>query len=167
MSTNPTLMHIRPALDPEMEIAMAVAERAFFPMKEYIVECEWYNLISRTRKNMSNTIENTVLVALCEDTLVGTVVYNGPPGPRNTFPEGWSYMRGLAVEPGWNRQGVGRALVLECVNLARRHAARHIGLYTADDNVGARNLYMNLGFDVHGDPMIKYGLPYKTYCLTL
>ena len=59
--------------------------------------------------------------------------------------KGW-FISNLAVHPDHRRQGIGRRLVSEGVESARREGARRISLEVRADNVPARKLYEDLGF---------------------
>jgi GNAT superfamily N-acetyltransferase len=55
---------------------------------------------------------------------------------------------GLAVSPAWRRRGVGRALLRELVEIARRTGIRRLSLAVESGN-RARELYLSEGFVVH------------------
>ncbi|MBV1831105.1 ribosomal protein S18-alanine N-acetyltransferase [Komagataeibacter sp. AV436] len=56
----------------------------------------------------------------------------------------------FAVDPAWQGQGIGRALLARCVNEAARAGAASLFLEVADDNVAALGLYHAAGFAVVG-----------------
>lgn len=56
------------------------------------------------------------------------------------------YIAELYVRPARRRQGLGRALMVEALALARAKGADYIDLGTSEDDVGARALYESLGF---------------------
>jgi ribosomal protein S18 acetylase RimI-like enzyme len=56
------------------------------------------------------------------------------------------YVQRLAVDPGAQRQGLGRALLLDGLHWARRRGARHAMVNTNRDNAAARALYAENGF---------------------
>lgn len=53
----------------------------------------------------------------------------------------------LFVAPAGRRQGIGKALVLEAINLVRERGDYGLILETAPDNVPAQKLYLSLGFE--------------------
>lgn len=59
-------------------------------------------------------------------------------------------INGLAVDPGHQRRGVGRALVEACVAGARRQGARKLTLRVLGFNHRARRLYESCGFHIEG-----------------
>lgn len=59
-------------------------------------------------------------------------------------------IRGLAVDPAFQRQGFGRELVEAAVELAREQGARKLTLRVLSTNEAARRLYAACGFHVEG-----------------
>lgn len=87
---------------------------------------------------------------------------------RPSDPFLWPEMRLLAVAPAARGQGVGAALVRECIRRARRSGAEALTLHTSDVMQTAMRLYERIGFvrdlalDIHPAPdlLIKgYRLP--------
>jgi ribosomal protein S18 acetylase RimI-like enzyme len=56
------------------------------------------------------------------------------------------YLAELYVRPARRRDGLGRALVLEAMSVARAKGAERIDLASAEDDTAARALYESLGF---------------------
>lgn len=66
---------------------------------------------------------------------------------RSIWTEGLEcYLAELYVVPQRRRQGLGRALMLTAMNLARRRGAECMDLNTGEQDVAARALYESLGF---------------------
>ncbi|MEP7035051.1 MAG: GNAT family N-acetyltransferase [Dermatophilaceae bacterium] len=59
-------------------------------------------------------------------------------------------LNGLAVDPRWQGQGVGRRLVEATVQEARERGARKLSLRVLGTNASARRLYEACGFMVEG-----------------
>jgi ribosomal protein S18 acetylase RimI-like enzyme len=53
---------------------------------------------------------------------------------------------GLAVDPAWQRRGIGRAVLEQVCEQLRREGARRVGLEVAVDNERALRLYTSVGF---------------------
>jgi ribosomal protein S18 acetylase RimI-like enzyme len=90
-----------------------------------------------------------VLVAVGpEGELLGGVTYvRGPDDPYSeNLAEGQAGMRMLAVDPGSQSRGVGRALTLACLERARLDGRRGFALHTGDWMPAAKHLYESLGF---------------------
>ena len=56
----------------------------------------------------------------------------------------------IAVDPAWQRHGIGRRLLLNLVRAARARAARHLTLEVRVSNQPAQRLYHEFGFDTEG-----------------
>lgn len=59
-------------------------------------------------------------------------------------------IHGLAVDPAHRRRGIGRRLIHAARNEATARGARRLTLRVLAPNIGARNLYADLGFAVEG-----------------
>jgi GNAT superfamily N-acetyltransferase len=85
-----------------------------------------------------------------------TVVLLGGTGPHGLAvlrfrPSIWSdalecYLAELYVVPDHRGRGLGRALMEESMDVARREGANYMDLGTSEDDVAARALYERLGF---------------------
>lgn len=66
------------------------------------------------------------------------------------------YVAELYVVPARRGEGLGRALMEEAIELARRRGADTIDLGTSDDDVAARALYERLGFSNRDGGAVNY-----------
>lgn len=89
-----------------------------------------------------------VLVAEVDRAVVGYVHL----GQSIPIPSHWHVLdvKGLAVDPAWRRRGVGRRLLQEAAEVARRRGARKLSLRVLEPNAAARGLYHACGFVVEG-----------------
>ena len=78
------------------------------------------------------------LVAEIGGQIIGTITY-GVQSDR-------SHLRGLAVDAGWRRTGVARALIDYVGNLARTEGLRALSLFTIKQT-GNVPIFERLGFD--------------------
>lgn len=114
------------------------------------------------------------LVAEEDGTIVGTVLLY-PVGIVIASPEGapaappWPEVRLLAVAPTARGQGIGAALMHECIRRARRSGAMGLALHTADVMEAAIRLYERLGFEraAELDFQLAPGATIKGYRLRL
>jgi ribosomal protein S18 acetylase RimI-like enzyme len=97
---------------------------------------------------------------------VGAIVHVGPGRPRSAiFPDDWSVIRMLVVDPAARGGGIGRALVAAALEQSRRVEAPAVGLHTSPIMATALRLYESIGFvREHDLPSIR-GVPYARYVL--
>jgi ribosomal protein S18 acetylase RimI-like enzyme len=89
------------------------------------------------------------IVAEQNGALLGSVMLYSP--AANAYGDavaaaGWPELRLLAVAPAAREQGVGTALVEECMQRARRAGAGALGLHTSESLQAAIRMYERLGF---------------------
>jgi GNAT superfamily N-acetyltransferase len=89
------------------------------------------------------------IVAERDGRLLGSVMLFPPASDAyrgKTGPARWPELRLLAVAPGARGQGIGEALVEECVRRARRMGASELGLHTSRSMAAAMRMYHRMGF---------------------
>jgi ribosomal protein S18 acetylase RimI-like enzyme len=94
----------------------------------------------------------TVLLAKSEGTIVGTtslVVFRIPTGVR-------AWIEDVIVDAAAGGQGIGKALVREAVDRARKAGARSVDLTTRPSRVAAGNLYEKVGFAQRDTRVFRY-----------
>lgn len=101
----------------------------------------------------SRAARAALLVAEDEGRVGGAVTLYGPQAP-SPAPDGWSYMRLLAVAPPLRGRGAGRALVEEAIARSRRQGAAGMAIHTTPWMEAALGLYRSLGFD--RDPSLDF-----------
>lgn len=89
-----------------------------------------------------------LIVAELNGRLAGSVtLYLGDSGSSpEGWPPGWAGIRLLAVHPAFRGQGIGRALMEECIRRCREHSISTIGLHTTEMMAVARRMYEKMGF---------------------
>ncbi|MGH2776280.1 MAG: GNAT family N-acetyltransferase [Actinomycetota bacterium] len=105
--------------------------------------------IEIVRKDLEERLDRSVLVgAWIEGRLAGIVNYvDGPRDPYAEFSgEDEAGVRGLAVGIDWQRRGVGRSLVVYCIERASAEAKSRLVLHTTPWMHTAQRLYPRLGF---------------------
>ena len=89
------------------------------------------------------------IVAELDGALLGSVMLYPP--ATNAYDaagagESWPELRLLAVAAAARGQGVGKALVQECIRRARRAGASALGLHTSESLQAAIRMYERMGF---------------------
>jgi ribosomal protein S18 acetylase RimI-like enzyme len=75
----------------------------------------------------------------------GAITYY-PPGGLESMPDGWAYIRLLAVSPAARGRGIGRALVEAAIDRGRADGAQAVAIHTTKWMTSARALYRARGF---------------------
>jgi GNAT superfamily N-acetyltransferase len=108
-----------------------------------------------------------LIVAERDGIVVGAVAHIGPGAPRSPiYPDDWSVIRMLVVDPGERSTGIGRRLVAACLQRARAGGAPVIGLHTSPIMGHALALYTRIGFAFDCDLAPIRGVPYARYVLS-
>jgi ribosomal protein S18 acetylase RimI-like enzyme len=155
---------IRDYTPPDADGVNAVARAAFGQYQgEY---GDWPTFIAGIGRMAELAQDAELVVAERSGTIVGAVAHIAPGRPRSAiFPDEWSVIRMLVVDPAHRGHGIGRDLVAACLQRARRAAAPAIGLHTSPIMASALRLYGALGFERDRDlPPIR-GVPYGRYML--
>jgi ribosomal protein S18 acetylase RimI-like enzyme len=148
----PAKFVIRDATVAEFDQASAVMLAAYQEYKPAVLPPEWADVWQAYWREIgavhTRADEAQLIVAAVDDRIVAAVTFY-PEGSRSKvahWPTGWAVIRLLAVLPERRRQGIGRALIEECVRRARRQRARAIGLHTDSRMPAAQRLYSQLEF---------------------
>ncbi len=155
---------IRRFAEADREAVNAVARAAFAQYAQ--AYREWPSFIEGIGRMADLARDADLLVAEQDGVIVGAVAHVGPGRPRAAFfPEEWSVIRMLVVDPARRGQGAGRALVDGCLRLAQVAGAPAVGLHTSPIMASALRMYEALGFVRDRDlPPIR-GVPYGRYVL--
>ena len=158
---------IRTAREADLPAANRIARLAF---AEYEAAYpEWIPVLRDTLPMTELAAEAEVLIAKWEGVVVGTVAYVAPGRmPRyDFFPPEWALLRMMAVDPAHRGKGIARALLDECVRLARQDSAHVLGLFTTPTMKAAVSLYKSAGFRYEFAIGPMRGAPCDVYALRL
>jgi GNAT superfamily N-acetyltransferase len=155
MTQSPKLL-IRDARPDERATIAELTLAAYTQYAEVMPRRGW-EAYSRDFMQTINDRDNPAefIVAEAGGNLVGSVLLYPAPAadsaedsPDDSPPrEGLPEVRLLAVAPAARGQGVGRALMQECLRRARRMVAPALGLHTTDLMQVAMRLYEQMGFE--------------------
>ncbi len=140
---------IRDARADEQGAIASLTLAAYAEYATVMAPTAWASLAQAVRAALAGDEVAERIVAEQRGVLVGSVLlyppqvdtYHGALAPTSA-PE----VRLLAVAPSARGQGVGRALMHECIERARRAGATELGLHTSDSLRVAVHLYERLGF---------------------
>ena len=145
-----TELQMRDARPNDRDAIEAVTLSAY---QEYaaLLPARWEGYRQNILATLADVQPAAQIVADQESHIVGTVllypaetVIANPGGVPVTLT--WPEVRLLAVAPTARGQGVGAALMQECVRRARQSGARVLTLHTADIMEAAMRLYARMGF---------------------
>ena len=140
---------IRNARGEEQGAIRALTQRVYGEYATIMTPAAWAGLEQAVRGALASDEPREQIVAERGGALVGSVLLFPPATdayhglvPHATWPE----VRLLAVAPEARGQGVGRALMDECVRRARRAGAQELGLHTSKSMQVAIGMYERMGF---------------------
>ena len=142
--------HIRDAEEGDRDVIRDATLSAF---QEYAarIPAHWEGYRERILATLSNVKPAEQIVAEQNGAVVGTIllypagaVFSSPARPSVTL--AWPEARLLAVAPAARGQGIGAALVHECIRRARRSGAAALTLHTTDMMYVAMGMYERIGF---------------------
>jgi ribosomal protein S18 acetylase RimI-like enzyme len=158
------VIRIRPYAEADREAVNAVARAAFAQYSQDYAD--WPGFIEGIGRMAELAANADVLVAEQDGVIAGAVAHVGPGRPRAAFfPDEWSVIRMLVVDPARRGQGAGRALVAGCLRLARETGAPAVGLHTSPLMASALRLYEAIGFVRDSELPAIRGVPYRRYVL--
>jgi len=157
-------MPVRPYAEADRDAVNAVARAAF---AQYSGDYQdWPSFIEGIGRMADLAANADLLVAEQDGAIVGAVAHVGPGRPRAAFfPDEWSVIRMLVVDPAQRGQGAGRALVAGCLQLAKEAGAPFVGLHTSPVMASALRMYEAIGFVRDRDLAPIRGVPYGRYVL--
>ncbi len=143
-------LHIRDARDRDRDAIRDVTLSAY---EEYaaLMPQHWEDYRRNVLATLADVKPAEQIVVEQDGSIVGTVLLY-PAGAVLGRPDGtpvsidWPEVRLLAVAPAARGQGVGTALMQECVRRARRSGAAALTLHTTDMMWVAMRMYDHMGF---------------------
>ena len=165
-------LKIRDARGRDRDAARKVTLSAFRQYAAVMPPPRWEGYRENILTTLADPAPAQHLVAEKEGAILGSVLMY-PPGTAFSTPDegplACPEVRLLAVAPGARGQGIGTALMKECIRRARRLGSACLNLHTTDMMQGAMRMYERMGFvrapdlDFHPDPSITV----KAYRLDL
>ncbi|HEV3048830.1 MAG TPA: GNAT family N-acetyltransferase, partial [Longimicrobium sp.] len=139
---------IRDARREERDAIRALTLQAYEQYAATMAPAAWEGL-SGAIHNALEVQEAERIVAERGGRLLGSVMLFPRAGDAYRGIEGeasWPELRLLAVAPEARGQGVGEALVEECIRRARQMGATELGLHTSESMAAAMRMYRRIGF---------------------
>lgn len=140
---------VRDARAEEREAVRALTMEAYREYASVMEPAAWAGLEQTLRTALLMEAPAEWIVAERDGRIVGSVMLYPPAADAYAGAAArarWPELRLLAVAPEGRGQGVGQALVDECVRRARRMGAAELGLHTSRSMAAARRMYQRMGF---------------------
>jgi ribosomal protein S18 acetylase RimI-like enzyme len=129
---------------------------------------DWTAMVANLSKMSTLAAVGELIVAERTGRIIGAVTYVAPHRPKAAFFDGaWPIVRMLVVDPKCRGQGIGGALMLECVRRAKRDRAKVLALHSSPIMTAALALYHDMGFAHHRDGTPVFGVPTAVYVMQL
>jgi ribosomal protein S18 acetylase RimI-like enzyme len=140
---------IRNARPGEMDNVSLLLKDAYAQYETFIPREAWKRYLEDIMDVRSRLGESDLIVAELNHRLVGcvTLYLDGSKTFPEAWPEGWAVVRLLAVHPDFHGQGIGHALMQECIRRCRQFNISAIGLHTTEVMDIARRMYERIGFE--------------------
>ena len=142
-STEVEGVHIRRMAEADIPAVTRVDNAAFEPL--------WHNSLDTLQRAFSQAL--TATVAETDEGIIGYQMTTGH-GPR-------AHLARLAVHPGMQGRGVGRALLTDLFAYLTRISTTRLSVNTQSDNRVSLNLYKGMGFIRTGEeyPVYTFEVP--------
>jgi GNAT superfamily N-acetyltransferase len=129
---------------------------------------DWTAMAANVSKMSTLAAAGELIVAEHAATVIGAVTYVPPYRPKPAFfDSAWPIVRMLVVEPRHRGQGIGAALMQECVRRAKRDRADVLALHSSPIMTAALAMYRDMGFAFHRDGTPVFGVPTAVYLMQL
>lgn len=139
---------IRNACSDELDEVSLLLRDAYQQYENFIRPEAWKSYLEDIMNVRSRLGESDLIVAEVNHRLAGcvTLYLNGAQSMPEVWHRGSAVLRLLAVHPAYRDQGIGRALMEECIRRCRQAKVAAIGLHTTDAMDIARKMYERMGF---------------------
>lgn len=139
---------IRNARSDELDEVSLLLKDAYQQYENIIRPEAWKSYLEDIMDVQSRLGESDLIVAELNHRLAGcvTLYLDGSHSFPEAWPRGWAVVRLLAVHPEYRGQGIGRALMQECIHRCRQAKVAAIGLHTTEAMDIARKMYERIGF---------------------
>lgn len=141
---------VRDARPEERDAVRDLTLRAYAEYATTMAPAAWAGLDAAVRTALDTAGGEDRIVAERDGALLGSVMLYPPATDAYRGAAGevsWPVLRLLAVAPEARGQGIGRALVDECVRRARHMGAAELGLHSSESLRAAIRMYLRMGFE--------------------
>ena len=143
-----------------------VNELALLSFEQFKEHYDDWNSFSNAIKKFSelSKVAEIVIATNPENAIIGAVAYVPPHVKKaDFFPLNTPIIRMLVVDPSYRGLGIGKALSLECIDLAGRDGCKSIALHTSSIMDIALSMYLRMGFVKHSEAPEIFGVKYNVF----
>jgi ribosomal protein S18 acetylase RimI-like enzyme len=139
---------IRNARPAELDNVSLLLKDAYQQYENIIHPEAWKSYLEDIMDVRSRLGKSDLIIAELNHRLAGavTLYLDGSHSFPEAWPKGWAVVRLLAVRPEYRGQGIGHALMEECIRRCRQAKIASIGLHTTEAMDIARQMYERMGF---------------------
>jgi len=164
------MIEVREASPEELRAAGEAAARAYEEFFDLDGPDEDLHYLARIRDAEGRAERTTVLVALYERVIVGSLtleLHRRTNPDDDPLPPHRAHIRMLGVDPAARARGAGRALMLAAEERARAAGKTEITLHTTSLMTAAHGLYESMGYERRPDEILPDGFVLMGYGKTL
>jgi GNAT superfamily N-acetyltransferase len=142
-------LYVRNAHEDERRAIREITLAAYEQYANKMPSGQWEYYRQNILETLAKAGLNESIVAVQDKIVVGSVLLY--PAEANVYTDmlddtHWPEIRLLATKPDARGQGIGRALMAECVQRARSTGSTRLGLHTTDMMQVAQRMYIGMGF---------------------
>lgn len=157
---------IRPFRKEDGSALDEVAKEAFAEYSRHFENWPQYHEEWSRMSELDNV--GRIVVAECDDGIVGGVCYIGPGTPKPPwFKSEWAIIRSLVVDPRHRTHGIGKRLIEECLSLAEHDQCETVALQSTPIMRNAVAMYQDMGFRQMKTIGTKDGVTWYLYYLDM
>jgi len=163
-------MQFRQATINDIHALKALALSSWQQFEVSLGKDNWNELCLALDKVNYADLVNSAYGVVCtvgEEAIVGMAFLVPSGNPTDIFPGDWCYVRMVTVDANYNGMGIGRGLMLRCIEQARDQGESIIGLHTAEFMNKARHIYESVGFRIVRELGQRFGNKYWLYQMDL
>jgi ribosomal protein S18 acetylase RimI-like enzyme len=139
-------LKIRNARPEELDEVSQLLKEAYQQYAEVMPQEVFQSYLENILDVRGRLPESELIVAELDRHLVGTVTLFLHSSESQDWPEGWASVRLLGVLPQYRKQGIGQALMEECIRRCKNEGIKTLGLHTSEAMATAKRMYERLGF---------------------
>jgi ribosomal protein S18 acetylase RimI-like enzyme len=143
---------------------------AYGQFKDVFTEANWNKLHAfLTHPDTYPDLLSKSICFVCQvdQTIAGMAFFIPKGNPTDIFQAEWAYVRMVGVHTDFSGNGIGKKLMQQCVDHAKKTDEKILALHTSEFMNAARHIYENMGFRQVKELEARLGKMYWLYLLDL